>query len=242
MWGNCQYSLCIHPGFIDTFDELTSARSGAVVLWPRCSRPSSTTASAMIAVRSWELWLPSVPRPRDVADPHFEDSPMFPRALDPAHTVRFAGDGPAFVAEKRGIIKEYDSVNDSTAIQVLDIRKDVHDFWDRGLLSIALDPDFLAGEPVHLRVLRLRRKPPVSRSPYWPSGQTAPGGSICPTPPGRTTDGCTSPAGSTGTRPTGLERRGTGQPPEPDRHARTASGASSSRATRAARSPSAPDG
>ena len=58
----------------------------------------------------------------------------------------------------------------------------VHDFWDRGLLGLALDPNF-AARPVHLR-----RSTPTTRrrtraqQPRW--------GDDCPTPPGATDDGC----------------------------------------------------
>ena len=105
-------------------------------------------------------------------------------------TVRFAADGRAFVAEKRGIIKAYDSVNDSSPTQVLDIRHDVHDFWDRGLLSIALDPDFLDGSPF-IYLYYVYDAPPGQSAPTWPAGQSAPAWSnSCPTPPGATDDGC----------------------------------------------------
>ena len=56
--------------------------------------------------------------------------------------VRFSSDGRVFVAEKRGMIKEFDSVSDTTPRVVADLRTNVHDFWDRGLLGIALDPNF----------------------------------------------------------------------------------------------------
>jgi glucose/arabinose dehydrogenase len=56
--------------------------------------------------------------------------------------VRFSLDGRVFVAEKRGLIKEFDSLSDTTPRVYADLRQRVHDFWDRGLLSIALDPSF----------------------------------------------------------------------------------------------------
>jgi glucose/arabinose dehydrogenase len=105
-------------------------------------------------------------------------------------SVRFASDGRAFVIEKRGIVKAFDSVNDSSATQVLDIRHDVHDFWDRGLLSIALDPDFLSGSP-YIYLYYVYDAPPGQAAPTWPSGQSAPAWSnSCPNPPGATGDGC----------------------------------------------------
>ncbi len=122
-------------------------------------------------------------------DPHFTETTVFSSLTQPT-TVRFAGDGRAFVAEKRGIVKAYDSVNDSSATIALDIRHDVHDFWDRGLLSIALDPDFLDGSPF-LYLYYVYDAPPGDTAPTWPAGQSDPAWSnSCPTPPGATDDGC----------------------------------------------------
>ena len=45
-------------------------------------------------------------------DPHFADVAVFTGLTWPT-TIRFAADGRAFVAEKRGIIKEFDSVDDT---------------------------------------------------------------------------------------------------------------------------------
>ncbi len=56
--------------------------------------------------------------------------------------VRFSSDGRVFVAEKSGLIKELDSLSDTTPRVYADLRQNVHDFWDRGLLGIALDPSF----------------------------------------------------------------------------------------------------
>ena len=56
--------------------------------------------------------------------------------------VRFSSDGRVFVAEKSGLIKEFDSLSDTTPRVYADLRQKVHDFWDRGLLGIALDPSF----------------------------------------------------------------------------------------------------
>jgi glucose/arabinose dehydrogenase len=56
--------------------------------------------------------------------------------------VRFSSDGRVFVAEKSGLIKELDSLSDTTPRVYADLRQKVHNFWDRGLLGIALDPSF----------------------------------------------------------------------------------------------------
>ena len=80
------------------------------------------------------------------ADPFFREYAVFTGLSSPV-TVRFASDGRAFVGEKSGQIKAFDSVADTTATTVIDLRTDVNSYWDRGILGIALDPDFLAGRP-----------------------------------------------------------------------------------------------
>ena len=47
-----------------------------------------------------------------------------------------------FVAEKSGIIKVFDNLSDTTPTVFVDLRTQVHNFWDRGLLGLALAPNF----------------------------------------------------------------------------------------------------
>lgn len=61
--------------------------------------------------------------------------------------IEFAVDGRVFIAEKSGIIKQFDSLTDTTPTIVADFRTNVHNFWDRGLLGLALDPQFTTGRP-----------------------------------------------------------------------------------------------
>lgn len=56
--------------------------------------------------------------------------------------AEFARDGRVFVAEKSGIIKVYSSPEDPTPTIFADLRTEVHNYWDRGLLAIELHPDF----------------------------------------------------------------------------------------------------
>src|SRR5688500_4721900 len=56
--------------------------------------------------------------------------------------VRFAPDGRIFVAEKRGTIQVFDDFGDPTPTQFADLRQRVFNGWDRGLLGLALDPQF----------------------------------------------------------------------------------------------------
>jgi glucose/arabinose dehydrogenase len=94
--------------------------------------------------------------------------------------VRFSPDGRVFVAEKRGYIKVYDSLSDTTPTLFADLSTKVHNFWDRGLLGMALDPDFPAKPFVY-----------VSYTHDAAIGGTAPRwGDTCPDPPGATANGC----------------------------------------------------
>ena len=64
--------------------------------------------------------------------------------------VQFSPDGRVFVAEKGGVIKMYDSLTDTTPTVYADLRAEVYNFWDRGLLGLALDPDFPADPKVYV--------------------------------------------------------------------------------------------
>jgi glucose/arabinose dehydrogenase len=71
----------------------------------------------------------------------FSEKTVFTGLTQPT-AVRFSSDGRVFVAEKRGVIKEFESLIDTTPRVVADLRTNVHDYWDRGLLGLALDPNF----------------------------------------------------------------------------------------------------
>jgi glucose/arabinose dehydrogenase/chitodextrinase len=61
--------------------------------------------------------------------------------------IQFAADGRIFVAEKSGKIKVFSNLNDSTADLFADLGPNVHNYWDRGMLGLALDPGFTTGRP-----------------------------------------------------------------------------------------------
>ena len=73
--------------------------------------------------------------------PGFQEVVVFGGLKNPTN-VRFAPDGRAFVTEKSGIIKLFRSVTDTAPIVFADLTGNVMDQWDRGLLGIALDPQF----------------------------------------------------------------------------------------------------
>ena len=75
--------------------------------------------------------------------PGFQETTAF-TGLEAPTAVRFAPDGRIFVAEKPGGIKVFDGLGDPTPTMVANLRPRVDHNWDRGLLGLALDPDFPA--------------------------------------------------------------------------------------------------
>ena len=110
---------------------------------------------------------------------NFQESIVFSGLTQPT-AVRFASDGRVFVAEKSGLIKVFDSLSDTTPTILADLRTEVDDYWDRGLLGLALDPNFPTNPFVY--VLYAYDAPPGQTAPVW--------NDACPSPPGPTTDGC----------------------------------------------------
>jgi glucose/arabinose dehydrogenase len=76
----------------------------------------------------------------------FEDEIVF-AGLEQPTNFRFAPDGRVFVAEKPGRILVYESIEDSTPDVFADLRADVYDNGDRGLLGLELDPEYTTGRP-----------------------------------------------------------------------------------------------
>jgi glucose/arabinose dehydrogenase len=109
----------------------------------------------------------------------FTDVTVFSGLTNPTN-VRFASDGRVFVAEKSGLLVVFDSLTDQTPTVVADLTTQVDDYWDRGLLGLALDPNFPTNPYVYL--MYTADAPPGGTAPTW--------NDACPTPPGPTTDGC----------------------------------------------------
>jgi len=105
--------------------------------------------------------------------PGFQEDPVL-SGLNQPTAVRFADDERVFVAERSGLIKVFDGLDDTTPTQFADLRPQVHDYWDRGLLGLALDPNFPAQPNVYVLY--------AHDSAGWGDG--------CPDPPGGTGDGC----------------------------------------------------
>ncbi|MGH2924924.1 MAG: PQQ-dependent sugar dehydrogenase, partial [Solirubrobacterales bacterium] len=108
------------------------------------------------------------------------------KGLQSPTALRFSPDGRVFVAEKSGLIKVFDGLGDKTPTTFADLRTEVHNYWDRGLLGMALDPNFPAKPYVY--VLYTYDAAIGGQAPRW--GSPGASGDSCPTPPGPTTDGC----------------------------------------------------
>lgn len=114
-----------------------------------------------------------------VTPPGFSDTATITGLTAPT-AAAFAPNGKVFIAEKSGILKVYDSLSDPTPTTTADLRSQVHDFWDRGLLGLAVDPQFPTRPYVY--VLYSYDAMPGGTHPRW--------GDTCPTPPGATDQGC----------------------------------------------------
>jgi glucose/arabinose dehydrogenase len=138
------------------------------------------TAAAAVVVLSAPAAAPAATYPIG-----FSEQTVFSGLTNPT-AIRFASDGRVFVAEKSGLVKVFDSLSDPQPDLFADLRTQVHNFWDRGLLGLALDPSFPTNPYVY--VLYTYDAAIGGPAPRWGTpGATSDG---CPTPPGATADGC----------------------------------------------------
>jgi glucose/arabinose dehydrogenase len=100
-------------------------------------------------------------------------------------SLAFAPDGRVFVAEKSGAIKVFDGLDDNSPIVLTNLATETYNYWDRGLLGMALDPQF--PQRPYIYVLYTLDAGPGESPPRW--GGVSPSDE-CPTPPGPTADGC----------------------------------------------------
>ena len=113
----------------------------------------------------------------------FQESIAFSGLTNPT-VVRFASDGRVFVAEKSGLIKVFDNLSDPTPTLFADLSTNVYNFWDRGLLGLALHPNFPATPYVY--ALYTYDAAIGGVAPRWGT----PGVLSDPCPAGPTTNGC----------------------------------------------------
>ncbi|HEX2360455.1 MAG TPA: PQQ-dependent sugar dehydrogenase, partial [Jiangellaceae bacterium] len=117
----------------------------------------------------------------------FQESTVLSGLTNPT-VVRFAADGRIFVAEKRGVIKVFDSLADPTPDVFADLNVNVYNFWDRGLLGMALPPNFPTDPYVYVLYTYDHELGSMAPAPRW--GTPGVYSDPCPSPPGPTADGC----------------------------------------------------
>jgi glucose/arabinose dehydrogenase/PKD repeat protein len=123
--------------------------------------------------------LTQVPAGASTLPTGFRDTVVLSGLTNPT-VLQFAPDGRIFVGQKNGVIKVFQSLTDTAPVTVADLRVQVNDYWDRGLLGLAVPPNFPANPYVY--VLYAYEAPIGGTAPTW--------NDACPTPPGPTTDGC----------------------------------------------------
>src|SRR3954470_8688326 len=84
-----------------------------------------------------------------VLAPGFSTSQIF-SGLSLPTAFQFAPDGKVFVAEKDGVVKVFDSINDTTPTVFADLKSEVYSYVDRGLLSMTVDPQWPARPYVYV--------------------------------------------------------------------------------------------
>jgi glucose/arabinose dehydrogenase len=117
--------------------------------------------------------------------PDWAETTVFSGLTNPT-AIEFAPDGRVFIAEKSGLIKVFQGLSDTTPHVFADLRTNVHNFWDRGLLGLALDPNWATNPTVY--ALYTHDAVIGGTAPRW--GTAGVTGDPCPNPPGATGDGC----------------------------------------------------
>ena len=151
-------------------------------------RSASRRAVSLAALCALLLAVPHSRSSAQTLPPAFRDKVVF-SGLNQPTAIAFSPDGRVFVAEKRGVIKVYASLTATTPTTFVDMRLRVHNYWDRGLLGLALHPNFPATPYVY--VLYAYDGDIGGGFPKWGTPSPVADSDNCPTPPGATTDGCT---------------------------------------------------
>ena len=150
----------------------------------RRSLPSLVWALAVVAAT---LVVPAPAARAATLPAGFQESIVFSGLVQPT-VVRFSPDGRIFVAEKRGVIKVFDSLLDTAPDTFADLNVNVYNFWDRGLLGMALAPNFPTDPSVYVLYTYDHVLGSSAPAPRWGTPGVYSDG--CPTPPGATADGC----------------------------------------------------
>ena len=139
-------------------------------------------ASALAALSLLAAALAATPAAAEPALPDgFQDTIAFDDLEQPV-AFRFSPDERVFVAEKGGLIKVYDDLEDETPTVFADLRTKVYDHGDRGLLGLALDPEFPTAPYVYALYTYDHILDDPAPPPKW--GKPEAVGDECPEPKG----------------------------------------------------------
>ncbi len=136
------------------------------------------------------LALAQTPEARSAPIPaqYFRDEVVLDGLVLPT-AMEFASDGRVFVAEKRGVVKSFASVTTTDPPTIVaDLRTQTYNFWDRGLLGLALHPAFPASPYLYVAYTYDFDPAFPTDIPRW--GTPGEDSDPCPTPPGPTAEGC----------------------------------------------------
>ncbi len=111
----------------------------------------------------------------------FQDEPVITDLSEPS-TFRFSPDGRIFVAEKSGRILVYGDLDDTSPELFADLRTQAYDTGDRGILGLALDPEFPTRPYVYVLYTYDHILGDPAPAPRWGAPETS--GDPCPEPKG----------------------------------------------------------
>jgi glucose/arabinose dehydrogenase/PKD repeat protein len=134
-------------------------------------RPIIRAILALVLVTGVVVLSPTPPAAATTLPAGFQEQIVF-SGLSAPTDLEFAPDGRIFVAEKGGRIKVFDNLADTSPTVFADLSTNVHDQWDRGLLGLALPPNFPTNPWVY--VLYTYDAPPGQVAPQW--------NDVCPDP------------------------------------------------------------
>ena len=129
------------------------------LLLPAASQAAGFTSDPFSSAAVEQLAAPDPALPAG-----FTDTTVYSGLVTPT-AVRFAPDGKVFVAQKSGVVNEYDGLSDTTPTRYVDLSRNVDDFIDRGLLGLDDRSAVRLGPSVHLRALHVRQGPELDALP-----------------------------------------------------------------------------
>ena len=136
---------------------------------------------------SFAMGVPDVRAAGPTLPDGFRDELMWDGLTRPS-AIAFAPNGAVFVAEKSGRILVFDNLNDDTPTLFANLVTNVHNAWDRGMLGLAVDPEYPTRPYVYVLYTYDHILGSAAAAPRW--GTAGVEADTCPNPPGFTADGC----------------------------------------------------